>query len=445
MEIIMLKGKNTNHTHCRITSLLLALAILMCCLSACTGVRSEVETPILSCKNQQISLSFYEFLLSRMRGTLARNKYEVTSPDFWAEKTGSGQESYEEYFNSSILESCKNYLAALVIFEEEGLKLSEATLSEIDEEIAFYIDYDGNKSEEKFNALISKYGVDTDSLREAYINEAKYEMVINRLYGTDAYLVSSEVKEEYYQDNYYRFKQILITNFYYEYERDAEGNIIYFDTESGEPLYDNVNGKKVYDENGNSIRDSYGNPVYFDANGQILYDAENGAPSIVLDENGEGKQYFYTNAEMAERKDKAEDIYANLEEGNFTDFELKISEHSDALGTDTYSDGFYLSEISKNTYGGYMNDIFNSLSDMEIGETAFVETEYGYHIIMRYALDEGKYADSKYAEWFESFNSSLIDKLFLDRAAKLFSEIEVNEENLALATSIKSIGTNFNY
>ena len=174
----MLKGKFKNHTYCRITALLLAITVIMCCLSACTGTRDEVENPILACKNQQISLSFYEFLLSRMRGTLARNKYEVTSPEFWAEKIGSGQESYEEYFNFSILESCKNYLAALVIFEEEGLKLSEATLSEIDEEIAFYIDYDGGKSEEKFNALIAKYGVDTDSLREAYINEAKYETVI---------------------------------------------------------------------------------------------------------------------------------------------------------------------------------------------------------------------------------------------------------------------------
>lgn len=443
----MLKKNSVKNKLISLVCTVLAISLMPISLVSCSGSRTEVKDPILSYDGQQISLSFYEFLLSRMKGTLARNKYNVGDPDFWSGRLDGSDQTYEDYFNSSIFENCKNYLAALVFFEEENLKLSDSVLSSIDEEIAFYIDYDGKKSEEKFNSLIQKYGVDADSLRQAYVNEAKYEAVIKHLYGTNASLVAAEVKNQYYKDNYYRFKQILIANYYYEFETDGEGNVIYYDDESAEPLYDTQNGRKIYDADGNSIKDSYGNPIYYDADGNIIYDKVNGKPSVVLDENGEGKQFLYSDEQMLERAEQANYLFDSLERGDYSEFENKQKEYDglDLIESAAYSDGYYLSEIEKSRYENYMLDILEKLENMEDGELTLLETDFGHHVIMKYPLDNGKYADSNYSEWFASFNSSLVNKLFLDKASKIFPQIKVNEDNFSKARSIREIGINFDY
>jgi hypothetical protein len=82
---------------------------------------------------------------------------------------------------------------------------------------------------------------------------------------------------------------------------------------------------------------------------------------------------------------------------------------------------------------------------MNEGDIECIESEYGYHIIMKYELDEGRFTDGEYAEWFESFNESLQNKLFLDKCKGIFEKITENEENLKAARSIVKIGTNYTY
>ena len=429
----------------RITLILLVASLLCGLLTACSV--KDSEKPVLEYGKIEISRGMYEFMLSRMKATLARNKYDVSvTSDFWSESHAGTQLTHEEYYNQSILDNCKNYLAALVIFEEEGLSLSKSVLNDIEEEISFYIEYDGQGEEKKLDAILSKYGISTEELREIYTLEAKYQAVIAWLYGADGSLISDTVKQEYYEKNYYRFKQILISNFYYEYQTDEQGNIIYFDPESSEPIYDKENGVYVYDSEGNRVKDSYGNTVYYDEDGNILYDKENGYPSVTLDESGQGITYYYTDEEMAERAARAEELYYSFAKGNYKSFEAEIPEwelfENESL---VYPDGFYLSRIESSGYEDYILDILEALEDMEYGETAMVESDYGYHIIMKYELDEGKYSDEEYSAWFDSFDSSLITKLFLDRCSEFYGDIKVNEENLGHASSIKSIGTNFDY
>ena len=439
-----MKNKRIN-LYIRLASLLLAALLCMSCFVSCSGKKVEVKDPVLECDEGAIPLSFYEFLLSRMKGTLARNRYEVNDPEFWATKIEGSDMTYESYYNESILESCKNYLAAEVLFEREGLKLSDATLAEIDEEVAFYIDYDGGDDVDKFNALVAKYGVDAESLRAAYILEAKYQYLISALYGNGA-LIADSVKDEYYRANYYRFKQVLLPNFYYEYERDEFGDMIYFDTETGKPLYDSENGVYVYDENGNRIKDDYGSTIFYDTDGNILYDKENGQPSVVVDENGQGIKHYYSESELAERKQTAEETVNSITKGNFSTFESKITENVLIEGSvEAYPDGYYLSRIESAGYEDYMLAILEALEEMEVGEVRMLETDYGYHVIMKYELDAKKYSSGEYAEWFGSFNGWLIDQLFLDKCKDILPDIVVNEENLAKARSIRQIGVNFDY
>ena len=422
-----------------------ALTLIMIILSVCSCA-TAVKDPVLEYEGYAISLSAYEFMLSRMKGTLARNKYDVTpTGEFWGEKHPGSDMTNEEYYNDSILKNCKNYLAALVLFDEEGLELSAEKLREIDEEIEFYIDYDCAGSQDKLNTLLSKYGTDVEGLREIYKMEAKYQAVITSLYGLDASQIADSVKEEYYQNNYYRFKQILVSNFYYEYETDEKGNVIYFDSSTGTPVYDAGKGEYKYDDKGDRITDKYGVGIRYDSEGNIVYDTEKGYPAPKTDERGNAIKYEYSKEKMDERVGRMNSFIASTE-GDASAFEAEMSSWQLYEGAEEYyPDGYYLSDIESSGYSEYMVSILEKLKTMETGEITVVESESGYHVIMKYELDKGKYADKDYAEWFTSFNQSLIDRLFLDRCASFYSSITVNEKNLKKARSIKSLGTNFDY
>ena len=425
-------------------ALVCVLSLICASLFGCGGAKTQVESPVLEYGESAIPLSFYEFLLSRMKGNLARNKYDVKSDSFWDEEAIEGV-TYEEYFNSSVLESCKNYLAAVALFDKYDLELPQSTIDGINEEVGFYIDYDGRGSLEDFNALVSKYGIDAEALKEAYIIEAKYQYLLTYLYNGGE-LISSAVKEEFYQENYYRFKQILVSKFYYEYERDEQGNVIYFDTESGLRLYDKENGSYRFDGDGNKYRDKDGYVIYYDESGNILYDNVNGQPSVILDENGEAREYAYSDGEMAERAEDARVLLASIERGDKNAFEDAAKKHSDAAsGDESYPDGYYFSSIESGKYEDYMLDILETLEGMEIGDVAMVESDYGYHIVMRYELDAGKYSDSRYSDWFVGFASELIDRLFLVECGKIIPDIKTVEENLGKARSIRKIGVNYDY
>ena len=421
---------------------------LVLTLLAAVSCAEKVKDPVLEYEDKKISLSMYEFMLSRMKGMLARNKYDVTPlSEFWDEKHPGAQLTNEEYYNKSVLESCKNYLAALVMFEEEGLTLSDTVLSEIEEDISFYIDYDCNGSTEKFDTLLSKFGTDTEGLRKIYEIEAKYKAVISHLYGENGSQISASVKEEYYKENYYRFKQIIVSNFYYEYLTDENGDMIYFESESGLPIYDIANGKYRYDDDGERLEDEYGVDIVFGEDGRYVYDKENGYPAPTTDDNGEAVKHKYSDEEMKIRAAKISKILNAASGGNTSAFEALMPEWEVYIGAgDYYTDGYYLSDLESGGYEDYVLDILEKLKKMEVGETSVIENEEsGYHIIMKYELDNGRYSDSEYAEWFSSFNDSLITKLFLDKCEAFYGEILVNEENLKKALSIRSVGTNYDY
>lgn len=438
---------NKKNKNIFVRGLLFAVISALLCgvFGGCDGKGDKkAEEPIFECGECSIPLSYYELLLSRTKGNLARGKYEVNSDEFWDTDAGGGQ-NYEETFNNLILENCKKNLAALVLFDKYGLELPESVISEIDEEIAFYIDYDGDGSKEKFNELIADFGVDADSLREAYIIEAKNKYLLEYLYG-DGSLITAPVKEEFYQENYYRFKQILISNYYYEYEKDSQGNTIYFDVESGKRLYDTEKGSFIYDEDGNMYRDKDGTVIYFDAEGNILYDTVNGQPSVVLDESGEAVVHYYSDAEMEERYQLLQSINLEASAGGKATFEALAAQYSDsAAGDKSYPDGYYLSPVEKSGYEDYMLMILEALQNTDVGDMTLLESDYGYHIIMRYELDEGKYDDGKYAEWFDNFDDQLIFKLFDAECQKILPDITVDQENLDKARSIRDLGINFDY
>ncbi len=427
-----------------IAAALIALLMLCAAISGCTD--KKPEDSVIEYESYGISREFYELMLSRWKGDLAREGHDVEpASDFWSIKLKDeqGKEiSMEQTYNKAVLDICKNYLAAVVLFDREGLKLSDGTIAEIDDEIAFFIDYHGQGSRDKLDAILSKYGTDTDGLREIYIIEAKYRAVINYYYGGG---ISDTVSQEYYEQNYYRFKQIFVSNFYYKYQTDGQGNVIYFDPETSKPIYDTENGRVIYDE-GWSRKDEFGQEIYFDEQGKILYNTEKGLPTPELDDKGEAVRYEYTDSEMAERIEKMQELQGELKAGNFAAFEAEMPAWALYEGTDDYyPDGYYLSRIESKKYPEYLMSILMKLENMEVGEIRTVESDDGYHIIMKYELDDGKFKNAEYAEWFDAFSESLRNKLFLDKCKSFYADIKTVAENISKARSIKQVGVNYNY
>lgn len=444
--------KNLKRRLLGITAMILCVASMTLVGVSCKKQEEKIEVidPILECGEQKIPLSFYELLLSRSRGDLARNKYDVKSYAFWNAKHGDGELTNEEYYNEQALKQCKNYLAAAVIFDREGMTLTDAELAAIDEEIAYYIDlsYVGDGDVKKFNSIIEPFGVDAESLKQCYIIEAKYNKLVSTLYG-DGSLIGDAVKEEFYMEHYYRFKQVLFPKFYYEYRKDKNGDLMYFDPSKGVPVYDVKNGRPDFDDKGEYIVDEYGVEIYYDKDGNILYDKENGVPAVVTDDDGNGIKHEYTAGELMQKRAEAESLMEEIKKGDFAAFNSAVSSNTLILGSkNPYPDGYYLSDVEGAGYvrdSAYLADILAALKEMSVGEVRMIESDNGYHVIMKYELDSGKSTDEDYDEWFANLENALINKMLTDKISSVLPEIKTVEENLKKARSISTVGTNYDY
>lgn len=438
-----------------VVAVILVMAIVVGVVAIITHINKSPV--ILKCEGESIDTAFYEFMLSRVKGNLYKNNHDVKSDSFWNTKIDGTDMTREQYYSQAVLDDCKTYLAALVLFDELVAKgdisgLPKDYYNQIDEQIQLYIDlgYIGNGSEEKFNDLLLEYGVDTDTLRDIYVTEAKVQYVRDYIYGgEDASKIGDSVKEEYYAENYYRFKHILVGNFYYEYVRDKFDNVIYYEGETGPALYDYEKGEKRDDDgDGMYNKDADGVTIAYDKEtGEYLYDTKNGVTRFVADDEGNIKVFKYTKTEMAERLQMANQI-CDIKKGDFAAFEEKGADSSvntDYSQTFAQSSGIYMSDLEKSAYKDYMLQMLDEVKNMDVGEISMIEGEDGYHVIMKYELDQGAYGEDGSEKWFSNFNSSLINKMFIDKCESIFESIEINTENIENAMSIKDIGINTDY
>lgn len=450
-------NKKTRKALIIITASVLAVAIALTAIAVIIGInQNKVKDPVLEYKGSKLSLAFYSLMLSRTKGGLARSGYDVRSIAFWESESPVPGKTNAEYYTERTLETCKLYLLSVYLFDSEGLTLPDEYYASIDSEIADYIDlgYVGDGSEEKFNQILAPYGVDIESYREALIIKGKAEYFQEYLFGSGGSKISDELKKEYYEKYYHRFKQILVSKYYYEYEKDAFGCEIYFSGDSAKPLYDTKNGVVGFDKDQMYIRDEYQEKIYFekDENGEAildkpLYDKENGVRHPVM-VDGVAQKVYYTEAQMAERYALAQEIMNSVSRDNFAAFESEMEKFNDASDSaEQNPDGYYLSALASSGYyeADYLNKILSRLGTMTAGERAIVESDEGYHVVMKYPLDSGAFSDSDKAVWFDNFTATIMTEVFKEKYRDILDNMTVIEENLAKCESIKFIGINFDY
>lgn len=431
----------------RALTVLLCLGLLLGALgmTAC----ANKGTPLLTLDDHTISVNQYQFLLSRVKGSLGYAGYNVESSSFWDMIIDENNTTYDAYFKNAALDDARRYLAALAIFEERGLSLPRETLDKIDQEIEDYIEDAGGKS--ALNSKLGTYGINVDMLKDLYIIEAKYTYLKDTVYGPKGELLAAEARLAYVKEYGVAFRQVLIRAFDYVYEKDLNGDDIYYlsnenNAKVNNIAYDKEAGDVRLDEFGKIVTDKNGDDVYYLANGKIAYDKENGVRAYTYDENGQIKTEKYSAEVLAEHKAAAEEMMASIEKGDYLAFEALLEEY-EISGDDAFvTDGElgFLYTTGDNNYD-YLNDIADALAACDEGEIRMISSEYGYNVVMKYAIPDDAITNADYKDWFGDLTTRVIAKQFHTLCKPYMEKVQLDEEAFASLPSMKEVASNLDY
>lgn len=420
---------------------------------------------LLSLDEYEISTNIYQLMLTQQKGSMAYaifSQYgDVNSSDFWDMTVDyETQATNAEFYDDAILARGKNYLCALKLYDElkstkSDFKMPDSYIECIDLAISDLIKYDGDGSKTALNSILSDYGINIKMLREFLIMDAKASYVVDYLYGGDGEKIGTDVKEDFFEKYYVSCKQILIQKFYYVYETDADGNEIYYDTESGDIVYDKSKTPAV-DANGKPLYDSKDNRIYYNDDGSVAYDTKKGERKIKVDETGSEVYKTYSDEELADLMETAHELAEQAQNTNLNGFEILRREHSDDYDDGDEANGtmYYATNVNYTSVSSeFIDEIAIALESMEIGEVRLLESDLSYNIIIKTELERGAYAEEKYEGYFSDelfgvydFISNLKTDLYAARLAKYQDSVVVNTEVLeSLTFSISNVAPNYYY
>ena len=425
----------------KIMTLALALALILCVIPSCSGGGDAMMT----LGDKTLTLNEYELLLSRMKGALYTYGYDVTSDSFWKTVVSADGMTFDDYFSITIMEEASEYLIADYLFDLSGLSLTDERIAEVDTLMDALVEHAGSKT--ALNATLKDFGVNYNILREVYLRESRIDMLKDHLFGNEGEKIGEEEREAYLNERYVAFGQIFLASYYYVTDLDAFGDTVYYTDDTHKAIaYDKVNGKTQLDEFGKTVTDILGDAEYYTEDGRIAYDKENGVVGYVKDSSGNYLTEKYdeeTLGEMFDRAGKyAEECNGDLE--LFLEYARSFDE-SDTKGEITYlvcESEYYRSQVESM---GYLDEIAAGLTQMQLGECRAAQSEYGFHVFMKYEIEEGAYADEAHESSFSDFESTLIDLLFDRECAKYESDITLDTAVAEKAPAMSEVGINLLY
>ena len=433
----------------RFLAFLLTILLLAASFVGCGEGKAK---PLLRMGEHTLSVNLYQLMLSIRKGEMAfaivQGYGNANSEKFWGTVIDSSSATYDDYYTAEVYEKAKQYLAAMALFDELGLTLPASYEQAIESEMQALVETDGDGSKQKLNALLAEFGVNYDILKQYKTMIKKTEYLILSLYGSDASKISATVKENYLGENYVAFQQILLSNFYYLFETDKNGDVVYYNND-GTIAYDTKNAHSVAPEGGKF--------VYYTADGRVAYDTANGKRKPLLDENGNQLTQKYTPTEMLDRLDLAINLRDTASNGSAPTFQkLRLTYSEEEIDDNEYSDtlsylGTNVSYASISPSWSTLDTIADKLDEMEISEIAIVQTDAGIHILRKYPTETAAYADTRYKQWFTDstygiydFNTNLTNSLLTARLSEYVAKMTTDTELLKQYT-LKTSPTNFYY
>ena len=437
-----------------ILALLLALVLLL-------GACAKHGKILLKAGDEKISVNVFMLYLSRMKGALAESGADVTSSTYWGQYVSYDHTTTADYYTKQVLDGLKHIAAAMIIYEESGLKLPKETEDEIDAWIDELIKTDGGGSKAKLNEILSAYGANITVLRDAAILEAKLTQLKVNKYGVGGSMLGDAVLEKYYKDTYIRGFQMQLANYYYDHKKDADGiairytdetyaKIAYLSQSAIDALPEAERAKYVRAANEGKYAEKYGSAygneilLYRDGETEVVaYDKENGV-IWYTEEKGERVKVLYTEAEMEARRQRAEEIAMECK-GDLSKFMVYVTEFSDNsdFHANSAPNGMYFSVGTYNT-DAIFSGIANTLATMEIGDTCTMTINSSYYVLMRAELDTGAWKNEVNKKWFTTLRGLTLEYMLQQETAKYLDRVAVNEELLE-GVDITKVASNIIY
>ena len=245
----------------------------------------------------------------------------------------------------------------------------------MDKQLAEIVDDGYGGDVSALNAEAYQFGINYDMLRQIYMAEAKTEVVYS--YLTSKVLsdkLTDELREKYLGENYAHTTHIFVAT-EYSYNIDKDGNIIY---------------------------DSDGN-----------YTTE------------------LTDAEKAEQKKKIEKLDSlSITRENFSEYQ---NEYNEDPAVSMYKNGFFVSS-SNNYDAAYVTAALT----MSPGEVKKVEGSEGVYYILKEEMPEGAYSNKDNSDFFDKYDSKILDYLYWQYMEQIYKDISTNEE-VKKGISVKSV------
>lgn len=341
---------------------LLLCALMAFALCACNGKSVTIATY----EGQSLNSAMYALHLAIEKRAIEEYIYYYSGMDI-----SSTPAFWDEYYNEELgltwadyieTEFC-NMLVAMQFCKNHNLSVTdESVTAEIDELLQSYIDTAGSK--DLLNLELAEYGANYNMLVE-YLNCYQYITLMQDYLVSDGTLVASDAEIIEFLSDYYNFDYIFYSTLDENYE-----SIVYEDITSEQ-------AQEYFLSNYVTVK-------------HILYLTED-----------------CTDEEKQEKADKAQANLAAIQAGTaeFSDFE---SDNEDSNIEYTF------------TYGTMVSAFETAAYEMEIGETRVVETEYGYHLMLKEVLDETQFEDIE-DEVIVAMSAQRIKDEALDLLAKLES------------------------
>ncbi len=338
-------------------TLLLTAALLTGCSAGST---------VMTYNDSVITENEFQYYLATYKGRFAQtfSDFSDTSAFYTSEITDGV--TYEDYLFDVIVENIGRTLVCDALFDEMKLKLTDATIENIDAYLADYIlEYaGGNKNQ--FNAALAPYGVNAKMLREIYLRDEKTSAVFDALYNanTGATPVTDADRAAYLTENYVRVRHIYVNNKYI-YSTDADGYTVY--TTDGLKQTEPMKGEEL--------------------------SAKNALIASIDEALAEGGDF--------------EEVYQTFSEDKY------------------YQNGYYLTRTTD-----FVSDVVSSAFELDEGEWVKLETDVGVHYIKRLTMDATPWTSDANKDFFDNYDTTVAEGLFEAYLDERIPGISYNEEIL---------------
>ncbi len=364
---------------------LAAFALVLCMaatLFASCGSNDTVMSMSIDGKTYTIDEDEFSLILTIKKLDYCCNMYMpryLDTASTWAETVEDGtQRTLEQYYMDMVIEQTKAVLVEKYLFEKLGLTISEETLQEHEDAEKNAIKYLGGKG-----AYKQYYGYTAERYYGTYMQMvARSEAVLDYLMGDNGEMkVTDENLMAYYEENYVGYQYIML----------------------------DMENKVVRDEDGNRVRETT--------------TSTDDAGETVTTESDSYETEALTDDEKSEKQTLAATILAELEAGTAT-FEELIEKYSDDYYSVAFPEGLFVLEEGTFLY----TDVDEEAKDLEIGEyTAAISANSAkeQYIVKRVALKDAVYSDEAYADFFESYEETVMYDKYEEHIQSFYDQITV--------------------